>query len=304
MKKWWLSLFAIAGLSVVLFLHGIEPLRANPASKFIQARRATSITNVVAEPNLWYYPPGVPTAGCAVNPDPDSEIRFTRGTLNLSRFRRPLQSSQWPSSAPEWMRNYQPPEKVALAHPTNFGERFQRDITGRSAARRPVIVLHETVMSGWKTVRFFQTAHPSSGQASYHALIKQDGSIYYLVPPDKRAFGAGDSTFYGPNGAETTKTSKQYPPSVNNFAYHISLETPPDGANNGNTHSGYSDAQYASLAWLVSKTGIPENRIDTHQGVDRSGTRRDPRSFDQRKFDNLMRLFPKTNEIAVGCWRY
>ena len=81
-------------------------------------------------------------------------------------------------------------------------------------------------MAGWKTVKFFQTPHYTSGQASYHALIKRDGTIFYLVPPDKRAFGAGDSTFYGSKGAETTKTSRRYPPSVNNFAYHISLETP------------------------------------------------------------------------------
>ena len=54
---------------------------------------------------------GFPTQGCEVDPDPESKIRFTRGTLTLSRFRRPLQSTRWASSAPTVLRNYQPPEE-------------------------------------------------------------------------------------------------------------------------------------------------------------------------------------------------
>ena len=300
MKKSFLLLLVMVGLLVGAFLHKSLPLRANPLNLVARAPQS-----VVQESGLWYYPSGVPEKGCAVNSQPDLQVRFTRGTLNLARFRSSLQSAQWSTSVPAWLKQYQPPEKVALAHPTNFGERFQKDITGQSAARVPVIVLHETVMSGWKTVKFFQTAHYNgANQASYHALVKRDGTIYYLVPPDKRAFGAGDSIFYGPNGAETTRTTRSFPPSVNNFAYHVSLESPPDGINNGNTHSGYTDAQYTSLAWLVAKTGVPENRITTHQGVDRSGSRRDPRSFDRSKFSNLLRAFPKTREISIGCWRY
>ena len=296
MKKYWMPLVALGLVGPMLL--SLKPTQANPTL-------ARSLSSTVAKSGLWYYPPGVPTRGCAVKSQLDLPIRFTRGTLNLGRFRQPLQSARWSSAAPNWLKNYQPPEEVALAHPTNFGERFQRDITGASAARKPVIVLHETVIPGWKTVKFFQTPHyDGASQASYHALVKRDGTIFYLVPPDKRAFGAGNSTFYGPSGPETTKTTRIFPPSVNNFAYHVSLETPPDGANNGNTHSGYSDAQYASLAWLISKTGVPENRITTHKGVDRSGSRKDPRSFDKQKFSRLLRLIPKTNEIAIGCWRY
>lgn len=294
MKKYWIPWLGL-GLMISM-LWTLQPSQANP-------NVARSVTSTVAKSELWYYPPGVPTQGCAVKSQLDLPIRFTRGTLNLGRFRRPLQSARWSSAAPSWLQQYQPPEEVALAHPTNFGERFQRDITGASAARRPVIVLHETVIPGWQTVKIFQTAR-QTGQASYHALVKRDGTIFYMVPPDKRAFGAGDSIFYGPNGPETTRTTRVYPPSVNNFAYHVSLETPPDGTHNGNTHSGYSDAQYASLAWLVAKTGVPENRITTHQGVDRSGSRRDPRSFDRQKFSTLLGLIPKTNEIEIGCWRY
>lgn len=296
MKKWWMPL-VVLGLVGSLLL-SLTPTHANPNDP-------RSLNSIVAKSDLWYNPPGIPTQGCAIDSQPDLAIRFTRGTLNLSRFRQPLQSARWSADAPAWLQNYRPPEEVALAHPTNFGERFQRDITGASAARRPVIVLHETVMPGWQTVKFFQTPHyDGSAQASYHALIKQNGTIFYMVPPDKRAFGAGNSTFYGPNGAETTRTTSNFPPSVNNFAYHVSLETPPDGAHNGNSHSGYSDAQYASLAWLVAKTGVSEDRITTHQSVDRSGSRKDPRSFDRAKFSQLLNYIPKTKEITIGCWRY
>lgn len=257
---------------------------------------------VVAKSGLWYYPPGVPTYGCEVTPVPDLQVKFQRGTLTLRRFREPLVAARWTETVPEWLRTYVPKEEVALAHPTNFGERFQRDITGQSSYRPPIVVLHETVIPAWLTVKSFQTAHwNGAAQASYHALIKLDGTIFYMVPPDKRAFGAGNSQFSGANGIETVRTTREFPPSVNNFAYHISFESPPDGQRDGPGHSGYTQAQYLSAAWLVAKTGVPEDRVTTHQGVDRSGSRTDPRSFDQATFTNLLRQFPRTNEIKIGC---
>jgi N-acetylmuramoyl-L-alanine amidase len=195
-------------------------------------------------------------------------------------------------------RKYTPREEVALANPTNFGERYLQDVNGQAVNNAPIIVIHETVIPGWQTVRAFQTYHPQDeDQASYHALIKLDGTIFYMVPPDKRAFGAGNSVFNG----ESVKTNRQYPPSVNNFAYHISFETPPDGRNDGNHHSGYTDLQYESLAWLAARTGVPESRITYHKAVDRSGSRKDPRSYDPQKFQRLFNLYPKTQEIAIGC---
>lgn len=184
----------------------------------------------------------------------------------------------------------QPPERLALADPTNYGERFRQDVFRRPVSNPWLIVLHETVNSLASAVRFFQTPHPKDeDQASYHTLIARDGTIVYAVPPEKRAYGAGNSVFVGPQGPEAVKTDPKLPPSVNNFAYHISLESPPDGNNNRSGHSGYTDAQYRSLAWLVAKTQIPESRIATHAQVDRSGERSDPRSFDQGKFLGLLR---------------
>ncbi len=257
---------------------------------------------------------GVPVRGCTVQPlqnppTPHIETRFVPGSLTRDRFRADLPQVElakviesMPIPIPETVKTYRPPERIALAHPTNFGERYLRDVNGQPAYREPLLVLHETVSSGQSAINYFQSAQPNdNNQASYHALVMLDGTIVYLVPPDKRAFGAGQSAFSGPGGLEAIQTNRKFSASVNNFAYHVSLETPLNGRHNGNTHGGYTNNQYYSLAWLVAKTNIPENRITTHQGVDRSGLRKDPRSFDRSLFSRLLRLFPRTNEIAVGC---
>jgi N-acetylmuramoyl-L-alanine amidase len=252
---------------------------------------------------------GVPVVGCQQRPklyppQPNIETTFVQGALTADRFRQGTAQASlatYPSNPRRYYNRFaspQPREEVALAHPTNFGERYLQDISGQFVNNRPIVVLHETVGSGWQTVRAFQTAHlRDADQVSYHTLIKLDGTIFYLVPPDKRAFGAGNSTFEG----ESVKTNRLYSSSVNNFAYHISFETPADGRHNGNTHSGYTNAQYRSAAWLVAKTGVPEDRITTHKAVDRSGTRRDPRSFEREKFLQMLSSLPKSQDINIGC---
>lgn len=190
--------------------------------------------------------------------------------------------------------SYTPPQQIAAAHPTNYGDRYARDINGKPVHNAPIIVLHETVGSADSAIQVFQTPHPNEDdQVSYHILIRQNGTIVYVVAPEKRAFGAGNSAFNGPDGPEAVKTHRLYPPSVNNFAYHISLETPSDGQDNSPTHSGYTDAQYKSLAWLVARTPVPDERITTHRQVDRSGSRIDPRSFDRAKLIKLLQQYPR-----------
>lgn len=187
---------------------------------------------------------------------------------------------------------YSPKYETSWVHPTNYGERYGKDINGVSVYNRPIVVLHETVSSGTSAVNFFQTPHSDeTDQASYHTLIKLNGTVVYLVPPELRAFGAGNSVFDGPNGPETVKTDPKLPPSVNNFAYHAALETPSDGWNNARIHSGYTEAQYRSLAWLIAQSSIPDARITTHRAVDRSGSRIDPRSFDFKRFLNLLHSY-------------
>jgi len=186
-----------------------------------------------------------------------------------------------------------PSQVNAPAHPTNYGDRYATDASGRPVNNDFIVVLHETVGSAQSAINLFQRNHPrDADQVSYHTLIGRDGTVYYIVPPEKRAFGAGNSVFNGPNGPETVATNPAFPSSVNNFAYHVSLESPSDGRDNRRSHSGYTPAQYQSLAWLLAQTTIPDSRITTHQAVDRSGSRMDPRSFDSAQFFGLLRQYP------------
>ncbi len=197
---------------------------------------------------------------------------------------------------------YSPREIIALAANSNYGDRYLRDVRGNVANVKPIIVLHETVAPANSVINYFQAFQTNEdNQASYHTMIARDGTVIYFVPPDKRAFGAGNSVFATPSAKESIQTNPKYPSSVNNFAYHISLETPPDGMHNGSRHSGYTEAQYNSLAWLIAKTDVPFARITTHRDVDRSGSRIDPRSFNFPKFQNLLNTYPRTEEIAIGC---
>jgi N-acetyl-anhydromuramyl-L-alanine amidase AmpD len=189
--------------------------------------------------------------------------------------------------------NYEPRQVIQLADPSNYGDRYSTDAYGQPVSNQFIAVLHETVGSAQSALNLFQTYHPNDwDQVSYHTLIARDGTVYYVVPPEKRAFGAGNSVFSGPAGPETVTTNPEFPSSVNNFAYHVSLETPSDGRGNGPNHSGYTQAQYESLAWLLSRSSIPESRITTHKDVDRSGSRQDPRTFDYNRFFSLLRRYP------------
>lgn len=193
-------------------------------------------------------------------------------------------------AATSLIRKPTPPlQTTALADATNYGSRYTQDAFSHPVQNELLVVLHETVISAKATVQLFQTPHPNDDdQASYHALINAEGTIIYLVPSDKRAFGAGNSVFMSTNGPESVQTNPKLTSSVNNFAYHISLETPLDGENESGIHSGYTEAQYQSLAWLVEKTGVKSDRITTHYAVDRTGKRKDPRSFDFKKFFILL----------------
>ncbi|MCS6782560.1 MAG: N-acetylmuramoyl-L-alanine amidase [Gloeomargarita sp. SKYBB_i_bin120] len=228
------------------------------------------------------------------------------------------------SPAKSWPK-YQPREETAFVHPSNYGLRHRLDAEGQPIDYAPLIVLHETAGPADAAISLFQTDHTGRDdlQVSYHVLIRRDGTVVYLVPPEFRAYGAAPSSFRG----EAVKTNPNGVFSVNNFAYHISLESPVDGyyrppqpsltpqpngvrttkpepsptpPANPLVHSGYTDAQYQSLAWLIAKTCVPWERITTHKAVDTSGTRVDPRSFDWRKFRRYLNQYPRRREIFFG----
>jgi hypothetical protein len=175
---------------------------------------------------------------------------------------------------------------------SNFGDRLSRNAQGNAVDNKLLIVLHETTSAASGAVNTALTPHKrDEDQVSYHAVIGQDGAIIYLVDPRKRAYGAGNSVFRWREGFETVQTNKRLKSSVNNFAYHISLETPPDGYNEKPSHMGYSSAQYTSLAWLIAHSGVEENRITTHYAIDRLGERQDPRSFEMSWLQQNLALY-------------
>ncbi len=72
--------------------------------------------------------------------------------------------------------------------------------------------------------------------------------MIHTVDPEQRAFGAGNSAFNG----QWVITNPSVGGSVNNFALHLSLETPIDGEDDAPGHSGYSAAQYDALAVVLT----------------------------------------------------
>jgi N-acetyl-anhydromuramyl-L-alanine amidase AmpD len=261
-KFWWPGLSAILA-SLILFL--LFPRSPHPQA----------IESIVGLPEL------AESAVVAMVPttlnNADSPLDFTPDATVVAQ------------TAP----NYQPRQVIQLADPSNYGDRYSTDAYGSPIRNQFIAVMHETVGSAQSAINLFQTYHPNDNdQVSYHTLIGRDGTIYYIVPPEKRAYGAGNSVFNGPSGPETVTTNPAFPASVNNFAYHVSLETPSDGRGNGSTHSGYTAAQYESLAWLLAQSNIPDSRITTHKAVDQSGSRQDPRSFDYNRFFTLLQRYP------------
>ncbi|MEH2446962.1 MAG: peptidoglycan recognition family protein [Nostoc sp.] len=217
----------------------------------------------------------------------EPEKKFQRVIKSPVKISKPLARYVTTQTFAQYRPNYQ----VASVDPSNYGERYAQDVNGVILNNQPIIVLHETGYSASSAINFFQVAHTDeSVQASYHALIKLDGTVIYLVPPEKRAFGAANSVFESPGGVETVQTNPNLPASVNNFAYHVSLETPPDSYDSSSqqTHSGYTKTQYDSLAWLIAQSQVPDDRITTHHLVDRSGKKVDPINFDGNKFLDLL----------------
>jgi len=283
---------------------------------FAQARTQNSpknsSKNIQVNPTRWLQPiyfsaelnNFAPLEGCELQAPkyPILTTKLTNTPVSLDRFRKSLSTQAIEPISDRPQNTYNPREVIALAANSNYGDRYLKDLKGKPANLNPIIVLHETVAPTNSVINYFQAFQPyEEDQASYHTLIALDGSIIYFVPPDKRAFGAGNSVFVSASGREAVKTNPNYASSVNNFAYHIALETPSNGMHDGRSHKGYSKLQYQSLAWLVAKTDVPFNRITTHRAVDRSASRIDPRSFNRNQFKKLFDTYPRTSEISIGC---
>jgi N-acetyl-anhydromuramyl-L-alanine amidase AmpD len=218
---------------------------------------------------------------------PEPGRRAAPGPPDHPPWQSPLRASCAPGDPAQRLRLQQLAARVQTSparvqiHPTNFGERFNRDAYGNPVDPTPqLVVLHETVYGIGSAINTFVTPHPrDEDQVSYHSLIGGDGSVVQVLDPSKRAFGAGNSAFNG----RWVVTNSKVGGSINNFALHISLETPLDGEDDGPAHSGYTSAQYDALAALLAgwmqRFPIPPSHITTHRAVDLGGERADPRSF-------------------------
>lgn len=143
---------------------------------------------------------------------------------------------------------------------------------GRNEPLRRV-VLHETVGTADSAISWMQ--NPQS-RVSYHYIVRRDGEVVNLVHPGNTAFGA--------HGA-------------NDGSLHISLETPDDGRGNQPEHSGYTPQQYESLARLMNQNNLWDYEITTHESVDTTGERVDPRSFRQDLFQQARQA--STNRVVT-----
>lgn len=267
---------------------GSQPAPWSPARVQIQSSKIQA-----AEPKPLTTPLSVPLTTPAIKPA-SIPVPKTQIKAQPKQARKPQKLPVSSFKTTVNFKRYNPKYAVALANSSNYGERYTKDSNGTPVQNPPIIVLHETASTASSAINTFRNYNNADkNQVSYHALITLDGMIIYIVPPDKRAFGAGNSVFESPYGVETVKTNPNLPPSVNNFAYHVSLETPPDGIGNYNqrSHSGYTNVQYKSLAWLIAQSQVPDGRITTHRAVDRSGNRIDPRNFNFDKFFNLLHSY-------------
>jgi N-acetylmuramoyl-L-alanine amidase len=171
--------------------------------------------------------------------------------------------------------------KTVAIDPSNFGQRTNLDAYGNLVDPTPsLVVLHETVYGIGSAINTFTTHHPhDDDQVSYHLLIGEDGQVVQTLDPSQRAFGAGYSAFDG----RWDITNPSMSGSVNNFALHVSLETPLDGEDDAPAHSGYTTLQYEALAVVLAdwmkQYRIPFEHITTHRHVDLGAARADPRSF-------------------------
>lgn len=162
-----------------------------------------------------------------------------------------------------------------------------------------LVVIHETLITAEDSILLHGD---SNYYASYHSLIHRNGTITYLTPADCKAYAAAQSSFTDPFGEVQNVQG-----SVDDFAYHITLETPPDGIENPKSeyHIGYTKEQYVSLAWLCSSVGVERGRIVSHGEITTPKTL-EPRCFNFDYFSEIYEINKKTirKSINLGILDY
>lgn len=157
---------------------------------------------------------------------------------------------------------------------------------------RPLVVIHESILPYNRTLAYCQSGLV---KGSYHTIIKLDGSIVRLVDPSMKCYGAGPSSYKYPDG-----TREEINGSVDPFAYHVCLISPMNSDEALDYHDGYTDEQYESLAWILSRTGLSWERFTTHQAVDDTRTVKDPRNLDVERLFYLWQAIGPNKQIWFG----
>jgi N-acetyl-anhydromuramyl-L-alanine amidase AmpD len=160
-----------------------------------------------------------------------------------------------------------------------------------------LVVIHETLISAEDSKMLH--ADPDY-YASYHAVIERTGKIIYFTPADSKAYAAAESVYINP----ITGVEEHINGSVDDFAYHIALETPPDGYGlSKNYHIGYTKEQYTSLAWLVKAVDPSPERITLHSEISNLKVE-EPRCFNYGYFSQKLEQATNTKSINLGILDY
>jgi N-acetyl-anhydromuramyl-L-alanine amidase AmpD len=158
-----------------------------------------------------------------------------------------------------------------------------------------LVVIHETLISAEDSIILH--GDPQY-YGSYHALIHRSGKITYLTSADCKAYAASNSAYYNKEG-----NLEQVENSVDDFAYHIALETPFDaiGQNNILYHTGYTKEQYLSSAWLCRAVGVQLSRIVNHSDISlNKNQRKEPRCFNDSYFVSQYNNLTNQKSIDLG----
>jgi hypothetical protein len=162
--------------------------------------------------------------------------------------------------------------------PSPFSDnRMTRD--GTMTQHAPIFVIHETLGTYENAVANFSGKRNPG--VSIHAMIDKDGEIRFFVPPNQSARAAGESEFRNGDGdveREMREDTRNGQPtySVNKFAIQVELVSPQSGRFKNpalgikESHRGYTEEQYKSLAWFLALTGIPMDQVTYHREVDAS----------------------------------
>lgn len=145
--------------------------------------------------------------------------------------------------------------------------------------RLPVscVVLHATADHDTAaSVEWCCTPKPANpNPVSYHVIVDRDGTVFSLVPTEKRAWHAGVAEFDGITD-------------VNSCSIGLSFANANDGK------EPYTDAQFAVaaaliVAWQKRYPAITDNRITTHAIIARPvGRKNDPLHFDVPRLLQLL----------------